>query len=252
MFRQFFLLLYTAYVWIIATWAFVSHMLLSHVVAVFFKDREWGYIWTTKPFLKTGFFLLGIPITYKGVSHLETPAPFIVMANHQSLLDIIVIMARSPVKINFIAKEELLKVPVLGWDIRSQGHLTINRSRPREAMSELEKLGVKLVQESRNLLFYPEGTRSIDGKIQPFKRGGFMIAVKEGVPIIPCYIKGTGAIVNKTSWLARPGRVVVRFGDPIKVEKLEDLEARKLLAKELQDKVQAAVLDLAKQEGYEA
>ena len=242
--------IYTIWLWIVATTAFTSHMLFSHFIAIFFKDREWGYIWATKPFLKIGFFLLGIRINYKGLENLKKGTPFIIMANHQSLIDIIVIMVKSPVKINFIAKEELLKVPVLGWDIRSQGHLTINRSRPREAMYELEKIGAQLIADNKNLLFYPEGTRSVDGHIQSFKRGGFMIAVKAGVPIVPCYIKGTGDIINKKRFLVKPGKVTVCFGEPIPIPLLTDPDAQKVQARELQHKVRNAVLSLARKEGY--
>jgi len=164
------------------------------------------------------------------------------MSNHQSHYDIPTIYCTLPIFTMFLAKKELRKIPFLGWSMWVTGFVFIDRKRRDEAFKAIEDAAKQFVEEKRSIVIFPEGTRSIDGNIGPFKKGGFHLAIQAKAKIIPMGIWGTINVLPKGSWLVKPGKVVISIGKPIDASKytLETLnkltEEVRIAIEELTDK----------------
>jgi 1-acyl-sn-glycerol-3-phosphate acyltransferase len=159
-----------------------------------------------------------------GTHHIPKDRACIFMANHTSLIDILVMVIGVPDHFNFIAKKELFWVPFIGLDMLFGGDFLIDRNNPRKAKDCLNKVEKRL-KKGWNMLIFPEGTRSKTGDLLPFKRGAFKLAVDSNAFIIPCYIDGSQNIVQKNSLKASPGNVHIHFGAPIEPD--HSLEPKK-------------------------
>ncbi|MBN1205628.1 MAG: 1-acyl-sn-glycerol-3-phosphate acyltransferase, partial [Myxococcaceae bacterium] len=118
------------------------------------------------------------------------------------------------VPFRYVAKSQLGWVPFIGWYLWVAGHIFVNRSNRAAAISSLQRAGRK-IRNGTSIFLYPEGTRSPDGRILPFKKGPFALALEARVPICPVTIEGTGSIMPKNSWNIIPGPVHVKIGKPI-------------------------------------
>ena len=145
---------------------------------------------------------------------LDRRKPYVFMSNHQSHFDIAVACKVVPNNLHFVAKKELRWVPVLGWYIFVAGHILIDRANRADAMRSLERAAAKIAK-GKSIIIYPEGTRSPDGVIQPFKKGPFAMAIAAQVPIVPLVVEGTKHIMRKGGIRMFPGKVRVRVGEPI-------------------------------------
>ena len=212
--------LFTLWGWTVVSTGFVVHYVVAALLMHCFVDKAYGHMRLTRPFIWLGFRLCGIRVKVQGLENIPRDRNFIIFSNHQSLLDILVFVLVIPYKFSFIAKEELLKVPILGSDIRMQGHFSVNRGSRHEATAVIESVK-KAMLEGRSILTFPEGTRSIDQTILPFKGGVFHLPIETGVPVIPCYINGTNQIIRKKSLMTHPGSIDVSFGAAIEIPKPE-------------------------------
>lgn len=151
----------------------------------------------------------------RGVEQLYDGQPYILMANHQSHLDPPSIILSSERPIGFLAKHELKRVPVFGWAMERTGHVFVDRKHKDKAHASIDTAALR-VAEGRCVLVFPEGTRSPDGELLPFKKGGFVLAMKAGVPIVPVGIAGTREIFpSHNNYVRGTGPVAVIFGEPI-------------------------------------
>ena len=155
-----------------------------------------------------------IKVTVEGLSNIDPDKSYIYMSNHQSNFDIPVMLAYLPVQFKWLAKAELFKIPVFGRGMRGAGYISIDRSNRKAAVQSLKEAASK-IQNGASVLIFPEGTRSLDGKIRPFKKGGFVLAVESGVPVVPMAIQGTFPIMPKNRILIKPGPVVLEIKEPI-------------------------------------
>jgi 1-acyl-sn-glycerol-3-phosphate acyltransferase len=150
--------------------------------------------------------------------------PLIFASNHESALDIWVLLARVPRSIRFVAKEELFRIPIFGAYMRLGGHIPVDRKNHVRAVESLRRAG-EAVRAGTSLIVFPEGTRSRDGRVQPFKKGPFVVAMEAGVPVIPVAISGTGAITPKNHVAVSPGTARLAFGEPVDPRAFPDKEA---------------------------
>jgi 1-acyl-sn-glycerol-3-phosphate acyltransferase len=140
---------------------------------------------------------------------------YIVVSNHLSLIDSPLLVAHLPLSIRFLAKQELFSVPVMGGYMKRTGHIPIDRSNPRAAIASMNEAARLLREGSASLLVYPEGTRSMDGNLQEFKDGASMLALKSGLPLLPCAVIGTNRVLPARGVVLRPADVELRVGNPI-------------------------------------
>lgn len=180
--------------------------------------------------------LSGVTIEIRGTENLFRDKPQILATNHQGAFDILALQAFIPIQFRWVAKKSLFKIPIVGWSMSLAGYVGVDRERAGSAYKSIEDAAEK-VKNGTSVLIFPEGTRSPDGKLLPFKRGGFMIAVKSGVFIIPISIKGTKDIMKKGSVLIKPGLIKVVIGQPIAAKDVDEKvlmeNVRKSIEKEL-------------------
>jgi 1-acyl-sn-glycerol-3-phosphate acyltransferase len=157
----------------------------------------------------------GARLVVHGAEHVDPRRPTVYMSNHASTLDIPVLFMAIPVDFRYVAKSSLRWVPVLGWYLWAAGHILIDRGVRHKAMASLEKAGAK-IRRGTSIVVYPEGTRSDDGRILPFKKGGFSLAMESGVAVCPVTIVGTSRLMPKNSWRINPVEEIhVRIGAPL-------------------------------------
>jgi 1-acyl-sn-glycerol-3-phosphate acyltransferase len=140
--------------------------------------------------------------------------PHIFLMNHQSAMDIPCAFAALPVNLRFVAKHVLRYVPFLGQYMAMTGMVFINRSRHAEAVKSLALAGQR-IRDGANILAFPEGTRSKDGTLLPFKKGPFVLALEAQVPIVPVAIEGSGRVLPPGRFWAHPHLIRVKVGHPI-------------------------------------
>ncbi len=155
-----------------------------------------------------------VKVTVKNISRIDPDQSYIYMSNHQSNFDIPVLLAYLPVQFRWLAKAELFRIPIFGYAMKRSGYISIDRSNRRSAIESLQR-AAETIRRGVSVVIFPEGTRSRDGRISPFKKGGFVLAVDAGVPIVPVIIHGTWPIMQKDSLRIRSGEVVLEIGQPI-------------------------------------
>jgi len=162
-------------------------------------------------------FLSGVTVEIKGTENLLQDGPQILASNHQGAFDILALQAFIPMQFRWVAKKSLFKIPIVGWSMSLAGYIGIERERASSAYKSIEAAAER-IKNGTSVLIFPEGTRSATGELLPFKRGGFLLAVKSGVPVIPISITGTKDIMKKGSVLINPGRIKIVIGRPIQTK----------------------------------
>jgi 1-acyl-sn-glycerol-3-phosphate acyltransferase len=175
-----------------------------------------------------------------GLDHIDTQGRFVVMVNHQSALDIPLLMAVMPARWRtvFWAKQSLFRIPVLGMAMRLLGHMPIDRV-DRSTAGRMLADSAERAADSRSVLVFPEETYSPDGELLPFQRGGFVLALKIGLPILPVGVHGTREALGPHKRLIEPGPLTVRFGSPMETASLGISDRQ-----ELMDRTRAAIEEL--------
>ncbi|MBI5500527.1 MAG: 1-acyl-sn-glycerol-3-phosphate acyltransferase [Deltaproteobacteria bacterium] len=185
----------------------------------------------------------GVTAKVSGLEHVLRDRPQIIFSNHSSFADICVLAAHLPVQFRWLAKRELFKVPFIGWHLARSGHLMIDRG-DRESATRLLARAAAKVRSGVNVLVFPEGTRSLDGSLQPFKKGVFHLAIDAGVPLLPIRLLGAHRILPRGTRRLVPGEVEMRVGPPLDASGLtrDDLGA-------LMERVRSAMIELGRGAG---
>jgi 1-acyl-sn-glycerol-3-phosphate acyltransferase len=155
----------------------------------------------------------GVIVRVEQLAPLDRRQVYVFLSNHQSLFDIPVLLATLPLPARFLAKRELFNIPLLGWSLKVGGFIPVERG--GKSAGESFRAAAQRVQSGGSVLLFPEETRSQDGRLLPFKRGGFLLAQKAGLPMVPVGIRGTLGVRPRTSYRIHPGRALVRYGEPL-------------------------------------
>lgn len=196
------------------------------VVKIQAVPHFWGWLITTWS---------GISVRVEGLERLDRSKPYIFVANHQSQFDIFVLDGFLDIDFRWLAKKELFRLPFFGWAMLLAGSIPVDRSHGRKALKSLDE-AAKRIAAGASVVIFPEGTRSPDGQLQPFKAGAMQLAIKSGVELVPMAISGTHEVLPKGKILARPGKVVIRLGTPVDSREFSSKE-KQALAELLHDRV---------------
>ncbi len=184
----------------------VPAMMVTHSDALFVElARGWS-----RELLR----LARVEVDVRGADSIEWSGPLVVMANHTSLYDIPVLFVAIPRSVRFLSKVELRRVPILGQAMQASGFVFVDRGRHERARRSID-VAADQVRRGQAVVIFPEGTRSEDGRLLPFKKGGFVLAIKSGARIVPAWVEGTRDVLPKHARVPLPGRVEVRFGAPV-------------------------------------
>ncbi len=191
-----------------------------------------------RPWARFIIWVCGIKGKITGTENVHKDTAYIFMSNHQSFFDIFILTAHIPVPFKFVLKNELMKIFPLGPAMKLAGHAGIDRKNPKNALNSLKTIAKK-IQNGTSFLIFPEGTRSDDGHLNTFKKGGFTLALKSGCDIVPVIIKGTRHIVPKGSLKIMKSDFELHIGNPIKAKGY-----RKQNIHELMDKTRNSMVKL--------
>jgi len=172
-------------------------------------------------------------------TELDPRSSYVFLSNHQSLFDIPVLLATAPCQVRMMAKRSLFRIPIFGWAIATGGFIPIDRGDRSTARHSFAS-ALARIRNGVSILLFPEGTRSLTDTLLPFQRGGFLIAMKTGLPIVPVGIRGTRAVQRKGSWAIRPKPIEVRYGTPIDIGEYGVRRKKELIAE-----VRARIAELA-------
>lgn len=139
------------------------------------------------------------PIRIEGKEHIDPRRAYVMAANHQSLLDILVLF-RLFVHFKWISKEEIFRVPWVGWNMSLNRYIKLRRG-DRESVGKMMAAASDALREGNSVMIFPEGTRSVDGRLKPFKPGAFILAKENRVPLLPIIVRGTGTALPKRGFI---------------------------------------------------
>lgn len=163
----------------------------------------------------------GVRVVLEGEEHIDPAVPQVLVTNHVSWFDVLVLTARLPGPYVFVAKKEISRVPFFGRAVRACGHIFIDRRDHASAMESLDAARESLERRRPTIIMFPEGTRSADGALGPFKKGAFVLAIQARVDVVPAAITGSREIMRKGSLLIHSGTVRVRFGESIPIARFQ-------------------------------
>lgn len=173
---------------------------------VAFGARWWG---------RSVMFSCGAKLKVVGAEHVHDGEPCFFVGNHQSALDISALLVALNGNVRFLAKESLFRIPILGWAMRRSEFIPVDRSSARRAKVMIESALAHFRDHPISLVIFPEGTRSTDGRILPFRKGAMKICSRAALPIVPFAIEGSGAVSPARRFQIKPGWITLRFAEPI-------------------------------------
>ncbi|HMK34069.1 MAG TPA: lysophospholipid acyltransferase family protein [Desulfomonilaceae bacterium] len=171
---------------------------------------------------------MGLTFTISGADKIVPGESYIITPNHQGFADILALFVNLPIPFRWVIKKELLKIPLFGRALGATGAICLDRSDRERSVKSLQE-GAQKLAKGWSVLIYPEGTRSPDGLLHPFKKGAFMLAVHTGMPILPVTCNGAFKIMPKKTLLFRPGHVTLTIGDPIRTTGLTENSVLELI-----------------------
>lgn len=204
MFRTlFFLITFVPWtLWVILTGVPLSLLGADYLHAY---ARIWG---------RVSLWLAGVRLTVEGREHLTKGKPVVYMANHVSNFDILALFAGIPDQFRWMAKVELFRIPLFGLAMSRAGSIPVDRSNRRNSVLSMRQ-AVARIAAGTSVVIFPEGTRSKDGTLQPFKTGSFTLALQAQVPVVPLAIIGSGEVMPKHSRWIRGGHIRLQIMPPV-------------------------------------
>ena len=179
-----------------------------------------------------------IRVRVEGLENIP-PSVCIFAANHISNVDPIAFVPAIPRRVSVLLKSELFRIPILSTAMRLAKFVPVDRADKEAAVASVN-VALGVLKEGLSLAVYPEGTRSPDGRLRPFKKGTFALAIEAGVPIVPVSISGAQHLMRKGEWTMRPGEIVVRFGPPVDASQYR-MERRMELLERVEELVAAGL-----------
>jgi 1-acyl-sn-glycerol-3-phosphate acyltransferase len=199
------------------------------ILSIFDKRGRLPHFYAAVPWAKIILWACGARVKVTGQENVERYEPRIYLSNHQSYFDIFTLLAHLPADFKFVLKQELMRIPLFGFAMKRAKYIAIDREEPRKAVKSINEAANK-IKEGASMLIFPEGTRSEDGKLQPFKTGGFRLALKAGCDVVPVAITNSRNIVPKGSLKINKGTIAMNIGTPISVKDYSKKDMDKLMA----------------------
>ncbi len=211
-------------VFLIILWTAICGMVGMLLMLITWNGQWVHYFEGRYLFCPPVLFIARVKLKVTGLENLDTTQPCIYVSNHVSHLDVVAIARAIPLGLFYIGKKELQKVPILGQYMYLIGHIFIDRKNREKAMASMRK-AAQLIKKGKNVITFPEGTRTRDGKTATFKRGTFIIAKEGMIDIQPLAVVNADKILPRDSFMIKPGTIEVRVGKRISANEIKDLNA---------------------------
>lgn len=189
--------------------AFLGSLVERRGYAAHFCARLWAHMI---------LFCSGVRVQIMGRENLDPDGAYVFMSNHESALDIPILIRSLPFQVRMMAKKELFRIPIFGWALALGGYIKVDRTNTERAIASLREAARRIPRQGVSVVVFPEGTRSPTGRLRRFKKGGFAFAMDTGYPVVPVTIRGSRARIPKGALAIRPGRVEVIIDPPIPTE----------------------------------
>jgi 1-acyl-sn-glycerol-3-phosphate acyltransferase len=212
------------------------------IVFMILKIRE-PLLTIAKGVMRLSRKILGLRLDVSGREQVDRTKAYIFMPNHLSFIDGPLLFMLIPHSVRVILKKEIFRIPVVGTGMRHVEFVPVDRKGIKGGKASIERAARLMKDKGYSFLIFPEGTRSLDGNLQKFKRGGFFLALESGAPIVPVAIQGTFEIMPKKSFFVRKGRIRVIFRPPIPVQGYDQAHLADLM-----DKVRTSIQDAGQKE----
>jgi len=224
----------TIFVWSCVVIATLALGVLAFITYPFDRKGRVGHYYA-RLWGKTALLANRAKVNIKGMEHLNGKGPYIFMSNHQSYYDVFALLGHLPYQFKWLVKKELFSIPYLGWTMTAVGYISIDRGGTRDTVEAMNEAAQK-IRDGMSVTIFPEGSRSPDGSIQPFKKGGFTLAIKSKVPIVPIAIDGSRNIMPKDKFTVASGEIRMLMDRPIETESYS-LKDRDILMKKVRDTI---------------
>jgi len=211
---------------ILGALAFITYPFDRKGRAGHYYARLWG---------KAALLANRVKVKIEGIERLNGKGPYIFMSNHQGSYDIFALLGHLPYQFKWLAKKELFSIPFFGWTMAAVGYISIDRGGTRDTV-EAMNVAAQKIREGMSVVIFPEGSRSPDGLIQPFKKGGFTLAIKSKIPIVPIAISGSRDIMPKDKLTAASGEIRMLVDHPIEIQHCS-LKDRESLMKKVRETI---------------
>lgn len=202
-------------VFLLAFWFTSIALVAPLLIALVLITRNENFIYSPiRVFIRAGLAMVGVRVEVSGIELLDPDQTYIFTPNHQSLIEVplfVTYLGRNPA---YLGKKEVFKYPVFGYGIRLMGVVPVDRSNSQAAV-ESAKRATENLRHGKSYVVYPEGTRSRDGHLLPFKKGAFMMAIDAGVPVVPVTVSGATKIMPKAQVKVFPSTVRITIHEPI-------------------------------------
>ena len=228
-------LLRAATQWIPFSARTIAYGTVSLTLGPLTKDHR-ASLWAMREWSRSSARGLDIHVEPIDLHNVPEP-PFVYAVNHQSLLDVLVLGGVLPHDFKWAAKRSLMKIPFLGWHLQLAGHVPVDRASGTRAAAEVVRKFEEVLKAGKPLLVFPEGTRSEDGIVRPFKNGGFYASLRTMTPVVPVALDGTYKLMKKGNIDTGQGRIPVKVGKPIH-------PVKGMKVTDLRDLTHAAIIDL--------
>jgi 1-acyl-sn-glycerol-3-phosphate acyltransferase len=208
---------------------FVVTSAVSFLCVVFSVFGSYSKIinYLAKFWTRSILFAAGVKLVIEGLEKVDRNKSYIFIGNHQSHFDVMAVFSALPLTARFMAKKELYKIPLFGWALAATGTIRIDRSNREKSIASMNN-ALERIKQGVSIAIFAEGTRSDDGNIKEFKKGGFVLAIKGGIPIVPLSVSGSRFILRKHSLKVTPGKIKMVFSDPIDTAKYSYQDRQKL------------------------
>lgn len=198
----------------------VATVIVAPVIFIAWLTRHRGglYDQIARRWSRTLLWASGSTLSVNGVGRVDWDRPHVVVCNHTGAFEILALAVTIPSRYRFVAKKELERVPVFGPAWKMAGHVSLDRSDRDRAIESLRVAGAQLRDEGGAVVIFPEGTRSRDGELGPFKKGAFVLAIEAGASIVPSIVVGSSDITPPGVIRVTPGHLDLTFGEAISVD----------------------------------
>jgi len=200
---------------------------IGMILGLFFRSRR-VMAWVARNWSRSMLIPSGAKLIFEGRDRLDPDQSYFLVGNHQSALDIPILMMAFDGDIRFMAKDSLFRIPILGRVMHQYGYIPIDRKSARTTIRALQAALARMKDDPISFAVFPEGTRTTDGRLLPFRKGAMKIALLSGMPIVPFTIDGAWRVNNRARMAVVPGPIRVVFHEPIPVEVLATMDSAEL------------------------